>query len=370
MTGPKSQKSAPLLQSRSPFTGHGAMLGLVAAVIVAGYLVVHFTLASSCTVSATLVNSCRPWIGAAVFGDPRAASSPISQFSYLESAVGHQLDIFHDYDAAGSLPLSSDEIHYIQRSNTYAYIDWKPASTWTEAGGSNNAVNAGIRAAADNIKAVSPHKIFLSIWSAPENDVASGTSCATRPGAAGTPADYRAMWQNVESTFRAEGATNVVWVMNYTGASKWDCVVPQLWPGNNLVNWVTFDAFGTDQQPTWDATVGRMYNVLSADSSPATDFDALPWGVAEFGTCAMTNERSSDNYYKSAKTALDTNQFPKLKLYMVYDDTAGAGLGCLTDSSIRGTHDTTKQASFNAFANDPVFTESFTPPSQGVPTSH
>lgn len=363
----KSQKhsSTPLLRTAPGLKNHILMVALVAFVVATGYLAVHFTLASSCTVSVTLVNSCRPWIGAAVSGDPAAAGDPISQFNYLESQIGHPLDIFHDYHTVGSLPLDASDIYYINRTSTYAYIDWKPTVKWADADGRNVSVNAAIKLAADTVKAAAPHKIFLSVWHEPELDVSGGTTCATTSQTgAGTPAQYRAMWQNVRSIFDAAGVTNVVWVMNYTGDQKWDCLIPQLWPGNNLVDWVTFDVYGTDQTPTWSSSVGRIYNVLTTDSSAVTDFAAKPWGAAEFGTCQMTNLEAANSYYASAKAAVDTNTYPRIKMYLVYDDTQNhAGSGCLTDRTPGGAYDGTKQAAFKQFADDPVFTASYTPPS-------
>jgi len=345
---------------------HLLFAGMLVAAIGIGYYAVHFAHASSCTISATLVNSCRPWFGAAVGGDPRAASDDISQFTYLEQLIGHPLDIFHDYHPPGSLPLNSTEIHYADRANTYIYVNWKPASNWADADGGDAAINANIDQAAASIKSVAPHKIFLTVWHEPENDVSGGTTCAIKPGTAGTPAQYIAMWQNVESRFAADGVSNVVWVMNYMGYAPWDCLIPQLWPGNNLVDWVTFDTYGTNAAPNWSGTVGRLYNLLTSDSNSTTDFDSKPWGVAEFGTCTMTNEQQTYQYFTDANAAISANTYPKLKLYMIYDDTGNdAGPGCLTDSNISGTYDPTKQTYFNTLADNPAFSN---PASTPVPT--
>lgn len=327
---------------------------------------------SNCQPNAILVNPCRPLFGGAVLGDPHAASDPISQFNYYESIIGHPLDIFHDYHSPTStLPLNDTEKYFAQRTNTYIYVNWKPASNWADAGGNNATVNANIDKAATSIKSIAPNKIFLTIWHEPENDVSPGTStCAGLKGSAGSPAQYIAMWQNVENRFNADGVTNVVWVMNYMGYQPWDCLVTQLWPGNNLVDWVTYDMYSTSDSTNWANTIGRFYNVLSSDSNSTTNFDSKPWGLGEFGDCQTKDQAHVYQYYQQAKAALDANTYPNLKMYMIYDNVngPGAGPGCLTDYAQNGTYDPTEQSNFNQFANDPIFTQAPTPTFTPTPT--
>jgi hypothetical protein len=326
---------------------------------------------AACTISDTLVNSCRPWLGAAAEGNPQTSSDPISQFTYLESLVGHPLDIFHDYHPAGSLPLNSNEIYFAKRSNTYIYVNWKPASNWLDADGGNATINAQIDQAAASIKSVAPNKIFLTIWHEPENDVSAfdntteQNACDSDPefgalkGSAGTPAQYTAMWQNVENRFAADGVTNVVYVMNYMNYRPWQCLVTYLWPGNNLVNWVTFEAYSTSDSDTWTSVVSRMYNLLTNESNSNINFLSKPWGIGEFNDC-VDDQAHVYQYYQEAKSALDANIYPNLKLYMVFASTNGpdAGYGCLTNYAANGTYDPVKQIYFNQFADDPIFTNS------------
>lgn len=327
---------------------------------------------NSCEVTSNLMNSCHPWFGAAVGGDPKAPggakSSKTTQFDYLESLIGRHMDLYHDYHSPGTNPLNTDEIHFANRANTYDYVNWKPASTWAAAGGSNAAVNASIKQAADNIKAIAPRKIFLTVWHEPENDISGFDNdseqsvCHNSPsfkalkGTAGTPAQYRAMWQNVHNIFNAQGVTNVVWVMNYMGYKNWDCLIQPMWPGNNLVDWVTMDAYGAGSSPTWDSSVGRIYNVLQADSNATDDFNSKPWGSAEFNTCGGT-DTAITNYFVSARQALDANTYPRLRMYMVFDSANGPGgtAPCLVD------RDSAALSAFKNFANDPKFTATTSP---------
>jgi hypothetical protein len=316
----------------------------------------------NCTPTAMLVNPCRPWFGAAANGNPGAGVSKIAQFDYVEKLVGRRLDIFRDYHSPpgtgplGDLPLNATEIQLARRPGTYVDVNWKPATTWAQAGGGNAAVNSEIDRVAASIKSIAPHKVFLTLWWEPQHDVTGGTTCPVSPYATGgTPAQYIAMWRNVERRFAADGVSNVIWAMDYQAPAngQWDCLVPQLWPGNKLIDWVLYDTYSRNGRGTWPATVGRFYNVLARDSSPRVNFDAKPWGVGEFGTCSNNNVGVARDFYLQGAAAVVVNTYPRLKMYLAYDDTGGpqAGPGCLSGYDNNGSADAVKQANFNRFAS-------------------
>lgn len=324
-------------------------------------------MASNCTPNAILVNSCRPWFGAAASGNPGAPRDQMSQANYLEKLVGQPLDIFrfyHNPSAGGSngdLPLNSTEIYFAKRPNTYIQVNWKPASTWAAASGGNATINAQIKQAADNIKAVAPHKIFLTIWHEPENDVSAFDNSAEQSacqsdsnfkglkGSAGTPDQYKAMWQNVENIFKQQGVTNVVWAMNYMSYPPFYCLVPQLWPGNQSVDWVLYDTYGHSKGYT--DTAGAFYKVLQQDSSSSVDLNSKPWGLGEFNDCTPKEPQDTITYFNDAEAAFKANTYPRLKMYLVYADTGNnAGPGCLTNYNANGQPYPAKQAAFNQLA--------------------
>lgn len=319
-----------------------------------------------CAVSSTLVNSCRPWLGAAAGGNPGAPANKLAQFQYLERLIGHHLDVFRDYNSApgknsnSKLPLNQDELAAIRQPGTYADVNWQPAGNWAEADGGDAAVNAEIKKAASNIKAVAPHKIFLTIWWEPQHFVSGGSNCPDLHGHSGTPAQYKQMWRNVEGIFKAQGVDNVVWTMDYMGSYvSADCLVPQLWPGNNLVDWVLYDAYDHDNKngTNWSDTVGRFYHVLEQDSSRSVDFDAKPWGLGEFGTCQTPSTANSLQYFLQAKQSIESNAYPRLKMYLMFavSSQGHTSKGCLTDYDPDGRPDVTKNTDIKSFANSSLF---------------
>jgi hypothetical protein len=161
------------------------------------------------------------------------------------------------------------------------------------------------------------------------------------------------MWANVRRRFAARGATNVVWVMNYMGYKPYDCLVPELWPGNSLVDWLMIDAYGTKARPLIDASVGRFYRFLEAHSDPAHDYRSKPWGLGEFSIHGATRAQAYA-YWDSARAALDNAAYPRLKAYVVFDSTGGHQDNRVA-YDINGTYDPTEQAHYNAFAHHPAF---------------
>jgi hypothetical protein len=317
---------------------------------------------AGCTVSDKLVNSCRPWLGAWVASYPQTASDTKSQVLYHEQQIGRQVDFVHYYHPAGSNSMSATEKYFYARAGTYLYVNWKPANSWAQAGGSDSSTNAGIDAMADSIKALGSKKILLTVFHEPENDVTSGASgCSTYKGSAGTPAQYRAMWQNVRNRFDAKGVNNVVWVMNYMGFSNWECMVDDLWPGNNLVDWVVWDPYANGST-SFSGMVNPFYSFLEQNSDSTHNYTSKPWGFGEYGTYKMTNA-NIQNFWTTAKASIDNNQFPRLKLLTIFD--APGGLGehrvAYTEPSdgSNGTYDASLLAKYVQFAQDPRFTDAF-----------
>lgn len=329
----------------------------------------HALNSSACAVSAQLVNACRPWVGATVGGYSQAGSDTLSQLHYLNkrlnnpnvltnpgqaTTVSNKIDIAHVYHQQGS-NLFSNSVKNVLNDATfpYVFVNWKPLPagyTWQDAGGGNATVNNYIKTGAQSVKALGSRKIFLTVWHEPENDVSSGNCASNASGASmGSPASYVAMWQNVRAIFNQEGVSNVVWVMNYMGYSKWNCLVPMLWPGNSNVDWVVYDPYSGGGE-SYSNGVQNLYSYLSQNSDSAHAYTSKPWGLAEHGYNNANGNSSESNaatYWNQAKAAIDS--YPNLKMYLVFDTnvngTTQVGL------TFGGQPSVTEQTAFNGFAN-------------------
>jgi hypothetical protein len=342
----------------------------IGARIAVGLTVVALCLASAttataaaprdCTPDKLLVNPCRPLLGARATGYTQVSASEKAQIEFHEQRIGRKLDVAHTFSPGGSLPLTNADVRALAlRDGTTLFQNWKAADVWKDAGGGNATVNARIDKAADNIKKLGSKKIFLTLHHEPENDVTSapGTSCKTKAGAVGgTPAEYRQMWKNVRTRFDAKGVSNVIWVMDYMNYPTWDCLVPLLYPGDQYVDWVMFNAYGASWNPNFVANVDRFQKILERNTAPGRSYTSKPWGIVEWGITHSTAAEAR-SYFQQASAALDANRFPKLKMYMIFDSPGYEpfpGLRIRYDDS--GKTDMQEENLYKKFANHPSLT--------------
>ncbi len=267
-------------------------------------------------------------------------------------------DVVRQFVSPGNYALTSDMVYFATRAPGKSFVDvnWKPASKWADADGGNAAINADIDKMAESVKSVAPNKIFLSIHHEPQNDVsggAAGCSSSIYKGSAGTPAQYVSMWHNVRARFNAKGVTNVVWVWNIQGESKWTCMLDAMYPGDKYVDWIGWDTYGFSASTEWPQHSSIVYNFLSSNSNSTHDYKSHPWGIFEdnnSGDPAIAHQE-----YANMKTTLDNNSMPLLKLYSIWDNNANG-----TDYRIDYDHQTSAfdsggQPAFNNFGNDAKF---------------
>lgn len=297
-----------------------------------------------------LVNHCRMWFGANVGQYKEAEKGTRNQIAHFEKRIGRQVDIVHTYHGIGDNALTEDEYYFIRRPDTILFTNWKPAARWKDAAGGNEAVNATIDQMARSIQNAAPQKIFLTIYHEPEDQVEGGTSCASYSNKekAGVPSDYRAMWRNIRSRFDALGVDNVVWVMNYMGYERWQCLVNDMWPGNELVDWIMWNSYA-NKQTTWPDAPLRLYDFLTANSTPEHDYLSKPWGLGEFGAWNKDVAFVLEQFEAMRRTLEDEAVMPRLRAYVVFDN---------RDSRVgytNGKPDPAKQAAFNRVANHKRF---------------
>jgi chitodextrinase len=313
--------------------------------------------AEACVVSQIMVNPCRPWLGGNGGNYTTVTpNTPMAQTLAHEARIGRQVDVVHLYDGAGTRPLSETARYFATRPNTILSLTWKPSNKWIDAGGSNATVNAAIDAAAADIKSLGSTKILLSIQHEPENDVSGvvpGCGTTVYKGTGGTVAEYRAMWQNVRQRFDAAGVTNVVWVINYMGFVQWDCMIDDLWPGNDLVDWLVWDPYS--ENIPFSQTIARFYNQLVATSDADHDYLSKPWGLAEWAAWHQATQPFTYQYYDDAKASIARNEFPRLKLYSIFDNGPESVKTSRIGYTSKNIFDQAEIDRYKTLANSPFF---------------
>jgi len=62
-------------------------------------------------------------------------------------------------------------------------------------------------------------------------------------GVLGTGAEFQAAWRHLHDLYAQAKATNVVWVWVMTGSSAQLDSAAQLWPGNDVVDWISWNVY-------------------------------------------------------------------------------------------------------------------------------
>ena len=326
----------------------------------------------NCEPNALLVNPCRPWLGAAANDYPIKSEGPERQMLAHEARIGRQMDIVHFYHPAsdkhgplGDSSTGSAEIDFAMRDGTYVFMNWKPADKWKDVDGGNVQVNRKIDQVADQLNAFakrSSKKFFLTLNHEPENNVVDGGARGCRSenyagGEAGTTAQYRKMWQTVRSRFDAKHVRNVVWVIDYMNYSKFDCMVDGLYPGNDHVDWIMFNGYGSDTKPSFHQNVNRFLGLIRDLSRHNPGMASKPLGIVEWGMGKTTDHSEVVNYLAQAKKALDEGDFPQLKAYMIFDgvgpDKVDYRVGY--NPLKKDVKDEQRMQAYKAFANSAAF---------------
>ncbi len=338
---------------------------------------------AACSVSVILVNSCRPWLGAyaggyTTNGQASVASNFEAQILGHETRIGRQLDMVRDYYRPSATSLYESDKYFAERPNTILELMWNPVNSW----GDIASDTAAIDSMADSIKSlrvdgsgtpVTPD-IILSLWHEPENNVSPGgdVNCPSVHyiGDSGTVAQYRNMWAYVENQFALQGVTNVVWAMDYMNYKPWLCLVNDLYPGDNLIDWIIFNAYGdttvTKNPPSFDFQVTQFETFLEQNSDAAHDYLSKAWGIAEWGIYEVGGTAAQDlaaekGYYTQGMTALDADTYPRLKIYTQFDainPNNGHNYRVAYDDT-GNKYDPAKGSYYSAFAEDSRFTDAF-----------
>lgn len=193
--------------------------------------------ASGCTVSPILVPSCGAW-----WGVSPAGSDPASGVAEFERLTGARTDIYHGYHSIGEMFPTPKEIALARdptgrRLLLLSLFMASGGETWKAvANGSEDAYLTGL---ATYIKANYRDKFFFTIHHEPENDV------IPTAGSGMEATDFHTMFRHVVTFMKSHGVGNAVWVVNFQGTQKFKLEPwwPQMYPGDDVVDWVGWDSY-------------------------------------------------------------------------------------------------------------------------------
>jgi hypothetical protein len=311
------------------------------------------TSASACTVSTKLVPYCGAWLGEYHTWDTALYTS-------RENLVGRKFDIakfYVDWDAVfpgskGARLRDSGHILFYgwetQVFNTGTRTCWSDVAAGVH--------DAYIDARIADIKAFGK-PMFMSFETEPEANI--GMCNRTTKG--GTAMEYVAAYRHVHDRFRVKGVTNVVWVVHWMGWSGYYALYPQIWPGDDYVDWVGWDPYNwyTCHNNSWHdftATAKPFYDWLSVNSGPGHTYSSKPYMLSEFGTPEdpAVPTRKGD-YFRKLPAQLKA--LPKLKAILYWDMPDNSGTEC----NWRIDTSTDSLYGFKAAGSDPYLNQDHKP---------
>jgi glycosyl hydrolase family 26 len=308
---------------------------------------------AECTVNDKLVPSCNILWGAAAGG---FTSTPRDQaLKDWEAKTGRTANIFHTYHVGDELFPTTSEIAMASdpAAPRLLLINWKVAAgtTWARvaAGGQDKRIDTE----AAYLKSHYTSKFFMVVHHEPENDV------NPTAGSGMTAKDYASMYRHTVQRLRADGVSNVVFVMAYMSYEKWfnQTWWGDLYPGDDVIDWVGVDAYLTAGPTSFhNGPFSQLMDRTTSSAFPGfyawatTKHPTKPVMLAEWGVYENT---AGDYTVKPAHfdTVLpDLAKYPALKAMVYFDaPSVQSGLDSRVDSSAASLTE------FKKIAADPRF---------------
>ncbi len=297
----------------------------------------------NCTVSSKLVPSCGVWWGLGAV--PLGSESYDQALTNLQVQEGRPADLIHFYHRGTQLFPSTSDIAMAKSTgkNQLLYENWKPelGYSWAAVAAGVAAVDQEIDNEAAYIKSHYTKRFFLAVHHEPENEIKPAA------GSGYTAADYAAMYRHVVLRLKADGVTNVVFVMNYMGYSKWceQSWFNDLYPGNDVVDWIAYDPYSTAAGTFATMADGKDGTRWAGFYKWATTVHPdKPLMLGEWGVTETSDVNAKANFFKNMPTL--EKSYPGIKALVYWNS---GGYPTRIDSTPQSL------AAFKALAQNPIY---------------
>ncbi|WP_121188063.1 glycoside hydrolase family 26 protein [Nocardiopsis sp. Huas11] len=147
----------------------------------------------------------------------------------------------------------------------------------------------------------------------------------------GTPEEFVRSWRHIVDLYRQEGADNAIWVWNVTGWPGNLDRLPGLWPGNDHVDWISWEAYNMtdcDAMPNWDGVdsfeeaLAPAYEWIQ-EEGPRHGIDPdKPVMIGEMGTTDI-GPRETLRWYADIPRVL--REYERVRAVKVWDNKVSDG---------------------------------------------
>lgn len=271
-----------------------------------------------CEVSEILEPDCGVWWGASSRdGWPGVAA--------LEATTGREFDIVYRWHGVDEAALPNDTEREIIAEGRFLHTNieakefTKPGSPATRyrriiEGGYDSALHQQARNFAE-LEA----PVFLTF----DHEA----DASKRYNQRGTPQEFVRAWRHIVDIYRANGADNVIWVWNVTGWAPNFARLPSLWPGNDYVDWISWEAYNmTDCElhPNWrhvqsfEESFSPMYEWIQENGARHGIDPGKPVMIGEMGTVPISGDpRSSYRWYRDIPEVL--HNYERIRAVKLWD---------------------------------------------------
>ncbi len=249
----------------------------------------------------------------------------------LESAIGRRFDIVYFFNAidSGNLPTADERrivangqtLHINLESRQFGLPD-HPAVRWSAVAAGD--YDATLTSSAKGLASL--HKPFFITF---DHEADGKAKLAAR----GTPAQFVAAWRHVRKVFRAAGATQAIWTWVVTGYPPNFPTAQQLYPGNDAVDWISWDPYdsrgcqtgdvGSSPPQTFAEIARPFYQWLDTTGARAGISLKKPYMISETGSAYDPNDpQATVAFFRSIPAGL--RELPRIRAVTIWDQTAGS----------------------------------------------
>lgn len=279
---------------RGPVRGTAAAGAALLVLTLGGEGHAEHTSGYECTISEILEPSCGVWWGASPYKD---------RIELLEEAVGRRMDIVYTWRGIDQASVPGERERALVAEGRFVHTNIE-ARRFTRPG--HPAVDYGSILRGDFDESLRSQARGVAELKVPyfvtfDHEADAGKRYDRR----GTPEEFVRAWRHIVDLYREEGADNAVWVWNVTGWKGNLDRLPGLWPGNDHVDWISWEAYnmsGCDLHPDWTEPVSFEEALRPAyewiqEEGPRHGIDpGKPVMIGEMGTTYIGPERTRQWY--------------------------------------------------------------------------